>query len=113
MRPGHRPPVPEELALLGAGAECRACISVGEGRGARVSVERRPETAEPVPGPVTPAVFKPVAERFAAAVRRRAAERGYDDLEVDCTTIAVDIQRLGVGKDLGTSLAFDWLHGLG
>ncbi len=104
----------DEVAdLLRDDAEFRTYIFVDDGKETMVSVEMRHETAEPVPVPVTPAVFKPVAERFAAAVRRRAAERGYDDLEVDCTTIAVDIQRLGVGKDLGTRLAFDWLHGLG
>jgi len=78
-----------------------------------VSVEMRHETSEPTPAPVTVNVFKPVAERFAAEVRKLARDRGYDNLEVDCTTIAVDIQRSGVGKDLGTRLAFDWLHRLG
>jgi len=78
-----------------------------------VSVEMRHETPGPTPIPVTVSVFKPVAERFAAEVRQLARDRGYDDLEVDCTTIAVDIQRHGVGKDLGTRLAFDWLARLG
>lgn len=107
-------PLREEVAgLLRDDAEFRTYIFVDDDKETMVSAEMRHETAEPVPVPVTPTVFGPVAERFAAAVRRRADERGYDDLEVDCTTIAVDIQRPGVGKDLGTRLAFDWLHGLG
>jgi hypothetical protein len=77
------------------------------------SVEMRHETAGPGPVPVTVDVFRPVAERFAAEVRQLAMDRGYDDIEVDRTTIAVDIQRRGVGKDLGTRLAFGWLHELG
>lgn len=78
-----------------------------------VSVEMRRETAEPTPVPVTIRTFKPIAERFTAEVRELASERGYRDLEVDCTTIAVDVQRRGVGKDLGTRLALRWLQGLG
>jgi hypothetical protein len=78
-----------------------------------VSVEMRRETAEPVPVPVTVSTFKPIAERFAAEVQELAIEAGYDDLEVDCTTIAVDVQRRGVGKDLGARLALGWLQGMG
>jgi hydroxymethylpyrimidine pyrophosphatase-like HAD family hydrolase len=78
-----------------------------------VSVEMRHETLGPAPAPVTVSEFRPVAERFAATVRQLTADRGYDDIEVDRTTIAVDIQRRGVGKDLGTRLAFDWLDKLG
>jgi hydroxymethylpyrimidine pyrophosphatase-like HAD family hydrolase len=78
-----------------------------------VSVEMRRVTAEPTPVPVTVRTFKPIAERFTAEIRQLASERGYRDLEVDCTTIAVDVQRRGVGKDLGTRLALRWLQDLG
>ena len=104
----------EEVAdLLRADAEFRTYIFCDRDKETMVSVEMRHETSGCAPVPVTPAVFKPVAERFAAGVRRLARERGYDDIEVDCTTIAVDIQRPGVGKDLGTRLAFDWVRTLG
>ena len=68
-----------------------------------VSVEMRHETAEPAQVPVTPGVFKPVAERFAAEVRRLATDRGYDDLEVDrshCATLTICYERVA-GKSLG------------
>ncbi len=103
----------EVAGLLLSDAEFRTYIFVDSDKETMVSVEMRHETSERPPVPVTPSVFKPVAERFAAEVRQRASDRGYDNLEVDCTTIAVDIQCLGVGKDLGARLAFDWLHGLG
>jgi hydroxymethylpyrimidine pyrophosphatase-like HAD family hydrolase len=104
----------EEIAdLLRGDAEFRTYIFFDGDKETMVSVEMRHETLGRTPVPVTPAVFKPVAERFAAEVRRLARERGYDDIEVDCTTIAVDIQRPGVGKDLGTRLAFDWVRALG
>jgi hypothetical protein len=99
--------------LLRDDPEFRTYIFLDGAKETMVSVEMRHETPECIPVPVTPGVFRPVAERFAAEVRRLAWERGYDDLEVDCTTIAVDIQRPGVGKDLGTRLAFDWLGQLG
>jgi hypothetical protein len=104
----------EEVAdLLRGDAEFRTYIFCDRDKETMVSVEMRHETPGPSPMPVTPAVFKPVAERFSAEVRRLAQERGYDDIEVDCTTIAVDIQRPDVGKDLGTRLAFDWVRALG
>jgi hypothetical protein len=103
----------EVAALLREDAEFRACIFYDRDKETMVSVEMRHETPGPAPVPVTPDVFRPVAERFAAGVRRLARERGYDDIEVDCTTIAVDIQRPGAGKELGTRLAFDWVRELG
>ena len=103
----------EITGLLRDDPEFRNYIFFDGDKETMVSVEMRHETPEPAPAPVTPGVFRPVAERFAAEVRRLAGERGYDDIEVDCTTIAVDIQRLGVGKDLGTRLAFDWLRSTG
>jgi hypothetical protein len=103
----------EVIGLLCGDPEFAAYIFVDSDKETMVSVEMRHETPGPAPVPVTPSVFKPVAERFAAEIRQRARDRGYDDLEADCTTIAVDIQRLGVGKDLGTRLAFDWLGQLG
>ncbi len=103
----------EVTGLLRDDPEFRNYIFFDGDKETMVSVEMRHETLERAPAPVTPGLFRPVAERFAAEVQRLAGERGYDDIEVDCTTIAVDIQRLGVGKDLGTRLAFDWLHQLG
>jgi DNA-binding transcriptional ArsR family regulator len=110
--------VPTELGrevrhLLRSDPEFQKYIFLDTAKETMVSVEMRHETAEPDPAPVTVNVFKPVAERFGAEIRKVASDRGYDDLEVDCTTIAVDIQRRGVGKDLGARLAFDWLHQLG
>lgn len=99
--------------LLRRDDEFRKYIFYDSDKETMVSVEMRHETAEPVPVPVTIDVFKSVAERFAAEARQLAMDHGYDDIEVDRTTIAVDIQRRGVGKDLGTRLAFDWLHELG
>jgi hydroxymethylpyrimidine pyrophosphatase-like HAD family hydrolase len=103
----------EVLNLLRNDLEFQAHIFYDHDKETMVSVEMRHETPEPTPVPVTVDVFKPIAERFAAEVRQLADERGYDDLEVDCTTIAVDIQRRGVGKDLGTRLAFEWIGSLG
>jgi hypothetical protein len=103
----------EVTGLLHDDPEFRNYIFLDGDKETMVSVEMRHETPERAPAPVTPGVFRPVAERFAAEIRRLAGERGYDDIEVDCTTIAVDIQRLGVGKDLGTRLAFDWVRELG
>jgi hypothetical protein len=103
----------EVTDLLRSDPEFQAYIFFDRTKETMVSVEMRHETAGPSPVPVTVGVFKAVAERFAAETRQLAKDRGYDDLEVDCTTIAVDIQRLGVGKDRGTRLAFDWLHRLG
>jgi hypothetical protein len=103
----------EVADLLRSDPEFQAYIFFDGDKETMVSVEMRHETLGRTPVPVTPALFKPVAERFAAEVRRLARERGYDDIEVDCTTIAVDIQRPGVGKDLGTRLAFDWVCALG
>jgi hydroxymethylpyrimidine pyrophosphatase-like HAD family hydrolase len=103
----------EVVDLLRDDPEFRTHVFFDGDKETMVSVEMRHEAPERTLAPITPDVFKPVAERFAAEVRRLAGERGYDDLEVDCTTIAVDIQRLGVGKDLGTRLAFDWLGRLG
>ncbi len=103
----------EVTKLLRSDPEFQKYIFFDSDKETMVSVEMRHETSEPTPAPVTVNVFKPVAERFAAEVRKLARDRGYDNLEVDCTTIAVDIQRSGVGKDLGTRLAFDWLHRLG
>src|SRR5260370_11308593 len=91
----------EVVDLLRDDAEFRTYIFVDDGKETMVSVEMRHETAEPVPVPVTPAVFMPVAERFPAAGRRRAAERGAHDPELDCPTIAVDIQRPPVRTDPG------------
>ncbi len=103
----------EVTCLLRSDPEFQAYIFFDSTKETMVSVEMRHETAGPTPVPVTVGVFKSVAERFATEARQLAKDRGYDDLEVDCTTIAVDIQRLGVGKDHGTRLAFDWLHRLG
>jgi hydroxymethylpyrimidine pyrophosphatase-like HAD family hydrolase len=103
----------EVVNLLRSDHEFQAYIFHDSDKETMVSVEMRHETSEPAPAPVTVGVFKPVAERFAAKVRQLARDRGYDDLEVDCTTIAVDIQRAGVGKDRGTRLAFGWLRELG
>ncbi len=103
----------EVIGLLRSDPEFRACIFFDRDKETMVSVEMRHETAGPAPAPVTVSAFKSVAERFAAEVRRLAADRGYGDLEVDRTTIAVDIQRPGVGKDRGTRLAFDWLRRMG
>ena len=98
--------------LLRSDPEFRAYIFFDDSKETMVSVEMRHETSEPVPVPVTPGMFKPIAGRFASQIRQLAEDRGYADIEVDCTTIAVDIQRRGVGKDLGTRLAFDWLYKL-
>lgn len=103
----------EITSLLHSDPEFQTYIFFDSTKETMISVEMRHETAGPAPAPVTVGVFKSVAERFAAEARQVAKDRGYDDLEVDCTTIAVDIQRLGVGKDRGTRLAFDWLHQLG
>jgi hypothetical protein len=99
--------------LLRSDPEFQTYIFYDSDKETMVSVEMRHETAEPTPVPVTLDIFNSVAERFAAEVRQLARERGYDNLEVDRTSIAVDIQRCGVGKDLGTRLAFGWLHNLG
>ncbi len=101
------------VGLLRGDPEFAAHIFFDRDKETMVSVEMRRETAGPAPTPVTVSVFRSLAERFAAEVRRLAAERGYDDIEVDRTTIAVDIQRAGVGKDRGTRLAFDWLRQMG
>jgi hypothetical protein len=103
----------EVMNLLNSDPEFQTYIFFDNTKETMVSVEMRHETAGPAPVPVTVGVFKSVAERFATEARRLAKDRGYDDVEVDHTTIAVDIQRLGVGKDRGTRLAFDWLHRLG
>jgi hypothetical protein len=109
--------VPVELrsavaSLLRNDREFRTHIFYDSDKETMVSVEMRRETAEPMPVPVTVRAFKPIAERFAAEVGNLASERGYHDLEVDCTTIAVDVQRRGVGKDLGARLALRWLRDL-
>jgi hydroxymethylpyrimidine pyrophosphatase-like HAD family hydrolase len=103
----------EVVDLLRSDLEFQTYIFHDSAKETMVSVEMRHETLGPAPVPVTVSVFKPVAERFAAEVRQLARDRGYDDIEVDCTTIAVDIQCRGVGKDLGTRLAFCWLDRLG
>jgi len=103
----------EVVNLLRSDPEFQAYIFFDGDKETMVSVEMRHETAGPTPVPLSPDTFKPVAERFAGEVRQLAADRGYRDLEVDCTTIAVDIQRRGIGKDLGTRLAFAWLDTLG
>jgi hypothetical protein len=99
--------------LLRSDPEFQKYIFLDADKETMVSVEMRHESCEPKPAPTAVNVFKPVAERFAAEIRKVASDRGYDDLEIDCTTIAVDIQRRGVGKDLGTRLAFGWLDRLG
>src|ERR1017187_2502903 len=103
----------EVVHLLRSDHEFKTYIFHDSDKETMVSVEMRHETSEPAPVPVTVNVFKPIAERFAAEARQLARDRGYDNLEVDCTTIAVDVQRRGVGKDLGARLAFGWLHNLG
>ena len=103
----------EVVALLRRDQEFETYIFHDSDKETMVSVEMRHETPGPAAAPVTVSVFKPVAERFAAKVRQLATNLGYDDIEVDCTTIAVDIQRCGVGKDLGTRQAFGWLDKLG
>lgn len=110
--------VPAELrcavvSLLNNDHEFRTHIFYDSDKETMASVEMRSKTTEPVPVPITVRSFKPIAERFAAEVRELAIERDYNDLEVDCTTIAVDVQRRGVGKDLGARLAVGWLQGLG
>jgi hypothetical protein len=110
--------VPESLredviGLLHGDPEFQKYIFHDSDKETMVSVEMRHETAEPAPVPVTVEVFRQVSERFAARARQMARDRGYDEVEVDRTTIAVDIQRRGVGKDLGTRLAFEWLDELG
>jgi hypothetical protein len=108
------PGLREEVCdLLRGDAEFRTYIFYDRDKETMVSVEMRHETPGPAPVPVMPDVFRPVAERFAAGVRRLVRARGYEDIEVDCTTIAVDIQRPGAGKELGTRLAFDWVRELG
>ena len=99
--------------LLCSDHEFRTYMFYDSDKETMVSVEMRHQTSESTPVPVTIDAFKPIAERFATEVRQLAEDRGYDDLEVDRTTIAVDIQRSGVGKDLGARLAFDWLANLG
>jgi len=103
----------EVTDLLRNDPEFQAYIFLDSDKETMVSVEMRHETAEPTPAPVTLNAFKPVAERFASEVRQLARDRGYENLEVDCSTIAVDIQHCSVGKDLGTRLAFGWLNQLG
>ena len=103
----------EVASLLRSDPEFQASMFFDSTKETMVSVEMRHETAATAPVAVTVGVFKSVAARFAAEARQLARDRGYDDLEVDCTTIAVDIQRSGVGKDRGARLAFDWLHRLG
>jgi hydroxymethylpyrimidine pyrophosphatase-like HAD family hydrolase len=103
----------EVIDLLHSDQEFQTYIFHDSEKETMVSVEMRHETSEPTPVPVTVDIFEPVAKRFATEVRRLASDRGYDDIEVDHTTIAVDVQRCGVGKDRGTKLAFDWLHDLG
>jgi hydroxymethylpyrimidine pyrophosphatase-like HAD family hydrolase len=98
--------------LLRSDREFQRYIFLDSDKETMISVEMRHETSEPMPVPVTVEIFKPVAERFAAEIRQVARDRGHDDIEVDCTTIAVDIQRRGTGKDLGARLAFDWLNEL-
>jgi hypothetical protein len=110
--------VPAELRsevanLLRSDHEFQTHIFYDSDKETMVSVEMRHETSEPMPVPVTVDAFKPIAERFASEARQLAVDLGYDDLEVDCTTIAVDVQRRGVGKDLGARLAFGWLDDLG
>jgi hypothetical protein len=114
----HATVVPPDLRtavtdLLQSDHEFRTYIFHDNDKETMVSVEMRHQTSESTPVPVTMDIFKPIAERFAAEVRQLAEDRGYDDLQVDRTTIAVDIQCRGVGKDLGARLAFDWLAGLG
>jgi hypothetical protein len=99
--------------LLRSDHEFRKYIFYDNDKETMVSVEMRHQTSESIPAPVTRDVFKPIAERFAREARQLVEDCGYDDLEVDHTTIAVDIQRSGVGKDLGARLAFDWLANLG
>jgi hypothetical protein len=103
----------EVVNLLRSDHEFQTYIFHDSDKETMVSVEMRHETPGPTPVPVAVSVFKPAAERFAAKVRQLARDRRYDDIEVDCTTIAVDVQRRGVGKDLGTRLAFGWLDRLG
>jgi hypothetical protein len=103
----------EVVGLLRCDHEFQTYIFHDSDKETMVSVEMRHETPGSSPAPVTVSVFKPVAERFAAQVRQLARDRRYDDIEVDCTTIAVDVQCRGVGKDLGTRLAFGWLDSLG
>ena len=103
----------EVVDLLRGDREFQTYIFHDSDKETMVSVEMRHETPGPRPVPVAVSVFKPVAERFAAKVLQLARDQGYDDIEVDCTTIAVDIQRRGAGKDLGTRLAFGWLDKLG
>jgi hypothetical protein len=103
----------EVVDLLRSDHEFQTYIFHDSDKETMVSVEMRHETPGPTPVPVAVSVFKPAAERFAAKVRQLARDRRYDDIEVDCTTIAVDVQRRGVGKDLGTRLAFGWLDCLG
>jgi len=99
--------------LLHGDHEFRTYIFYDSDKETMVSVEMRHQTSEGTPVPVTVDIFSPIAKRFATEVRQLAEDLGYDDLEVDRTTIAVDIQRSGVGKDVGARLAFDWLAGLG
>ncbi len=103
----------EIIALLGDDHEFQKYIFHDADKETMVSVEMRHQTTGPAPEPVTVDVFARVAERFAARATQLANDRDYDQLEVDRTTIAVDIQHRGVGKDLGTRLAFGWLHELG
>jgi hypothetical protein len=116
IEPGAKVPADlrdEVVDLLRSDHEFQAYIFHDTDKETMVSVEMRHETPGSSPVPVTVSAFKPIAERFAAKVRQLARDRRYDDIEVDCTTIAVDIQRRGVGKDLGTRLVFDWLDKLG
>jgi hypothetical protein len=103
----------EVVGLLCTDHEFQTYIFHDSDKETMTSVEMRRETPGPTPVPVMVSAFRPAAERFAAKVRELARDRGYDDIEVDCTTIAVDVQRRGVGKDLGTRLAFGWLDSLG
>lgn len=101
------------LDLLRSDPEFQEYIFYDNDKETMVSVEMRHETSARAPVPVTVDVFRPIAERFATEVRQLAKGRGYLNLEVDCTTIAVDIQSHDVGKDLGARLAFGWLDELG
>ena len=101
------------IELLDSDHEFRTYLFYDSDKETMVSVEMRHYTRDSTPVPITVDVFRPIARRFASAAQQLAEDRGYDGLEVDRTTIAVDIQRHGVGKDLGARLAFDWLNALG
>lgn len=98
--------------LLGSDPEYLKYIFLDSHKQTMVSVEMRHETAGTGTRIVTVSDFTPVAARFAAQARQLVTEHGHVDIEVDHTTIAVDIQRRGVGKDLGARYAFEWLSGM-